>query len=114
MRYGPRDRDDLRPLYKQLAQKYRLLIYSGDADGCVPYVGTQEWTEQLGFEQIEAWRPWLAGTAANASKRDVTAGYVTTYSAGPQHNFTFLTIKGAGHVSDQWLSLSMPARALAR
>lgn len=50
-------------------------------------------------EQIEAWRPWLTGTPANASKRDVTGGYVTTYSAGPQHNFTFLTIKGAGHVS---------------
>lgn len=37
MKYGPRDRDDLRPLYKVLAQKYRLVIYSGDADGCVPY-----------------------------------------------------------------------------
>ena len=35
---GPRDRDDLRPLYKTLALKYRVAIYSGDVDGCVPYV----------------------------------------------------------------------------
>jgi hypothetical protein len=25
---------DLRPLYKRLAQKYRMLIYSGDVDAC--------------------------------------------------------------------------------
>ena len=30
MAYGPRDRGDLRPLYKELAQKYRVVIYSGD------------------------------------------------------------------------------------
>jgi len=98
MAYGPRDRADLRPLYKTLAQKYRLLIYSGDADGCVPFVGTEEWTSELGFEQIEAWRPWQSGTNENMTKRDVTAGYVTTYSAGEAHNFTFLTVKGAGHM----------------
>lgn len=28
----------------------------------------------------------------------VTAGYVTTYSAGADHNFSFVTIKGAGHM----------------
>lgn len=27
---------DLRPLYKSLAQKYRILIYSGSVDACVP------------------------------------------------------------------------------
>jgi hypothetical protein len=31
MAYGPRDKDDLRPLYKTLAQKYRVLIYSGNS-----------------------------------------------------------------------------------
>ena len=32
---------DLRPLYSSLIQKYQILIYSGEADGCVPYVGTE-------------------------------------------------------------------------
>ena len=31
---------DLRPLYKTLAEKYRLLIFSGDSDGCVPFTGS--------------------------------------------------------------------------
>ena len=90
MRYGPRDRADLRPLYKTLAEKYRVLIFSGDTDMCVPYIGTEEWTSELGFKQTEAWRPWLSGTndSPNAS---ITSGYVTNYDAG-SHNFTFLTV----------------------
>ena len=83
-------------------------IYSGDADGCVPYVGTEEWTRELGFQQLEAWRPWLSGTNHNETCQNcVTAGYVTTYSAGPSHNFTFLTIKGAGHSAFQHSSLML-------
>ena len=97
MRYGPRDRDDLRPLYAELAKQYRLVIYSGDVDGCVPYVGTEEWTSGLGFPVVEEWRGWNAGTNQNASAM-INAGYVTTYAAKPNHNFTFVTIKGAGHM----------------
>jgi len=108
MRYGPRDRDDLRPLYKTLAMKYRLLIYSGDADGCVPFVGTEEWTSGLGFKQTEAWRPWMAGTPQNASA-SITAGYVTNYATDAGHNFTFLTVKGAGHMVPEF----KPVPALA-
>ena len=33
---------NLLPLYSQLIQKYRVLIYSGDTDACVPYWGTEE------------------------------------------------------------------------
>jgi len=97
MRYGPRDRGDLRPLYAELAKQYRLVIYSGDVDGCVPYVGTEEWTSGLGFPVVEEWRGWMSGTNQNASAM-INAGYVTTYAAKPNHNFTFVTIKGAGHM----------------
>jgi len=44
---------NLLPLYKTLVQKYRVLIYSGDADACVPYYGTEEWTQGLGFPVTE-------------------------------------------------------------
>jgi hypothetical protein len=71
MRYGPRDRADLRPLYKTLAEKYRVLIYSGDVDACVPFVGTQEWTEGLGFAVTEAWRPWSAGASRRCGSAHV-------------------------------------------
>tara|TARA_B110000208_G_scaffold14306_1_gene17371 strand:+ start:82 stop:1770 length:1689 start_codon:yes stop_codon:yes gene_type:complete len=109
MAYGPRDRDDLRPLYKTLAQKYRVMIYSGDVDGCVPFVGTQEWTEGLGFPVVEAWRPWSSGTT-NDPKANITAGYVTRYTAGAKdHSFTFATVKGAGHMVPEF----KPVAALA-
>ena len=36
-------------------------------------------------------------SSSTAVQNCVTAGYVTTYSAGPSHNFTFLTIKGGRH-----------------
>jgi carboxypeptidase C (cathepsin A) len=82
---------NLLPLYKTLVQKYRVLIYSGDADACVPYYGTEEWTQGLGFPVTEDWRPWTSQFNSGFSG---TAGYVTKFT----NDFTFLTIKGAGHM----------------
>jgi len=107
MKYGPRDRADLRPLYKTLAAKYRLLIFSGDTDMCVPYIGTEEWTSELGFDQTEAWRPWFSGTNASPNA-SITSGYVTNYDAG-SHNFTFLTVKGAGHMVPEFKPVAAKA-----
>jgi hypothetical protein len=42
--------DDLRPVYKRLAMKYRMMIYSGDVDACVPYYASEDWTRELGFK----------------------------------------------------------------
>ena len=56
---GPMDvSGDLRPLYKKIIEKYRVLIYSGDIDACVPYYGTEEWIRDLGFEQEGTWSAW--------------------------------------------------------
>ncbi len=33
---------DLLPLYAKLIHNYRMLIYSGDVDGCIPYWGSEE------------------------------------------------------------------------
>ena len=88
---------DLRPLYAALARRYRLLIFSGDSDGCVPFTGSAEWTAGLGFPVVADWRPWSAplssaSTAGGASGR---VGYVTEY--GEAKGFAFATVNNAGH-----------------
>jgi hypothetical protein len=65
---------DVRPLYKQLIMKYRVMIYSGDTDACVPTVGTEEWTASLGLPVRREWAPWHGGTKNNATAHFVTAG----------------------------------------
>eukprot|EP00493_Phyllostaurus_siculus_P003763 UN03778 len=34
-------------LYPELAKKIRVMIYNGDADACVPYIGNEEWIGDL-------------------------------------------------------------------
>ncbi|KAK3416060.1 hypothetical protein EUGRSUZ_H01623 [Eucalyptus grandis] len=78
------------PYHKNLtSQGYRVLIYSGDHDMTVPFTGTQAWTRSLGYKIIDEWRPWMTD--------DQVAGYLQGYD----NNFTFLTIKGAGHMVPQ-------------
>mmetsp|Transcript_10166 Transcript_10166/g.16387 ORF Transcript_10166/g.16387 Transcript_10166/m.16387 type:complete len:504 (-) Transcript_10166:49-1560(-) len=89
-------------LFPFLAEKLRVLIYSGDADSCVPYVGTEQWTTGLAekgvLEQTSSWHPWHVGNNAN-SGRSIPAGYATTYKTKNSGNdFTFLTIRLAGHM----------------
>jgi len=85
-------------LYPSLIKAYKVLVYSGDVDACVPYNGSEEWTRNLGFPVSDAWRPWLVD--------EQVAGYVTVYNA---NSFTFLTVKGAGHMVPQY----QPEAALA-
>ena len=55
---------------------------------------------KLGMTSLETFRPWVVD--------QVPAGYVTTYKnpVGPA-NFTFITVKEAGHMVPQY----QPARA---
>ena len=85
---------DLRPLYKELAQKYRMLIYSGDVDACVPYWGTEEWTRELGFKVKTDWHPWMAEHLNRPGM--LRAGYAIEYDTPAQ--FQFITVQGAGHL----------------
>eukprot|EP01079_Euglenida_sp_SAG-EU17-18_P006487 gene6487-1156_t len=115
---------DLRPLYKELFQKHRMMIYSGDVDGCVPYFGSEAWTRGMGFEVVKDWHPWMANTtqqeACSRIIREecifvnmsvsvcvplgaVVAGYAIKYE-----HLDFVTVKGAGHMVPQY----KPARAL--
>ena len=104
-------------LYPDIVKKYRVVIYNGDVDACVPYNSNEDWTVALAAQQkwpvAEAWRPWLLD--------NIPAGYVTTYKlsdddtpaagggSSSNNNFTFITIKESGHMVPQY----QPARALA-
>ncbi|GMN26109.1 hypothetical protein TIFTF001_001184 [Ficus carica] len=80
------------PYHKNLtAHGFRVLIFSGDHDMCVPFTGSQAWTRSLGYKVVDEWRPWR-------SSADQVAGYVQEYS----NNLTFLTIKGAGHTVPEY------------
>ncbi|XP_073103502.1 serine carboxypeptidase-like 18 isoform X1 [Elaeis guineensis] len=69
---------------------YRALVYSGDHDLLVPFVGTQAWIRSLNFSIVDDWRPWSADGQV--------AGFTRTYS----NNLTFATVKGAGHTAPEY------------
>ncbi|XP_039155655.1 serine carboxypeptidase-like 20 [Eucalyptus grandis] len=84
------DTGSMIPYHKNLTSLgNRVLIYSGDHDTVVPFTGTQAWTRSLGYKIIDEWRPWMTD--------DQVAGYLQGYD----NNFTFLAIKGAGHMVAQ-------------
>ena len=88
-------------LYPQLIGKIRVLIYNGDADTVVPYLGNEEWTsgvaKQAGFEVAAASHPWF-----HASRPNRPAGSATAYKrpgadADESPSFNFVTFRLAGH-----------------
>lgn len=87
---------DLLPLYSTLIEKYPILIYSGDVDGCVPFVGTEKWTRDLGFPVVDDWHQWLSKPDETHSMHK--AGYAVTFD-----KFQFITINGAGHMVSRCL-----------
>ena len=80
----------LLPLYPKLISHMNVMIYSGDADPCVPWNGSYNWTRHLGMEETVAWRPWRTG----GDGRSWVGGFVTAWGS----NFSFVTVKHAGHM----------------
>ena len=87
-------------LYPSLVKKIRVLIYSGDIDACVPNLGSQMWTSALGkqgvLNVVAPWHPWFD----SEGETNFPLGYATNYEVPghPQNDFTFLTIRMAGHM----------------
>lgn len=81
---------NLLPDYPGFISKYRVLIYSGNVDACIPWVGTENWTTGLGMPVKEGWRPWNY----ESKHGTLVGGYVTLYD----NDFAFLTVKGSGHM----------------
>ena len=102
-------------LYPDLIRSgIRVLIYNGDADSCVPYIGNEEWTLGMVEEGIvterTAWHPWYAGAndsvpAGYATNYDVVVNATTADTSATSTNvketslpmFAFVTIRLAGH-----------------
>ncbi|PKI45095.1 hypothetical protein CRG98_034479 [Punica granatum] len=85
------DAGSMIPYHKNLTSlNYRVLIYSGDHDMCVPYTGSEAWTRSLGYKTSSAWRSWWSNNQV--------AGYLQEYD----NKLTFLTIKGAGHTVPEY------------
>jgi carboxypeptidase C (cathepsin A) len=89
--------ESLLPLYKDLVARHpdNIVIYSGDTDGCVPYVGTEEWTRNLGYNVTKDWHQWFA-------KPDDVHGLHKAGYAVQFDKFQFVTINGAGHMVPQY------------
>lgn len=90
-------------LYPELIKKLRLLIYNGDADPCVPYIGNEEWINGLEDKKLlkekKSWSPWFSST-----NQASPAGYITKYSVpGSDKDFAFATVRLAGHMVPQFM-----------
>ena len=97
--YTTTEANEPRDVYPTLLKALdRILIYSGQADGCVPFVDSEAWTSGMGVPVAKGgeWRPWYTSESQ-------VGGYVTYYEG----DFTFLTVTAAGHMVPQF----QPAKA---
>ncbi|KAH9755854.1 serine carboxypeptidase-like 18 [Citrus sinensis] len=69
---------------------YRSLIYSGDHDMLIPFLGTEAWIKSLNYSIVDDWRPWILHSQV--------AGYTRTYS----NQMTYATVKGGGHTAPEY------------
>ena len=77
-------------IYEALKGKIRMLHYSGDTDGAVPTVGTQNWINSMHWKVKDEWKQYLV--------EGQVAGYWESYEG----NLTFGTVHGAGHMAPQF------------
>ncbi|KMT19086.1 hypothetical protein BVRB_1g014840 [Beta vulgaris subsp. vulgaris] len=79
------------PYHLELSAKgFRSLIYSGDHDMIVPFLGTQAWIRSLNYSILDDWRKWMVDGQV--------AGFTRTYT----NKMTFATVKGAGHTAPEY------------
>lgn len=97
--------DSMIPIYQALRGRYRMLVYNGDTDGCVNFMGSQDCVAAVGsplLDEKDDWRAWHYTDAAGPQ----VAGFVTEY----RDNLAFLTVRGAGHSA---LASPLPLTLLA-
>lgn len=75
------------PLYQRFISEtdWRILIFSGDVDSAVPFLGTQRWVTCLKQPTVTTWNNWYFNTQV--------AGAYRVYDG-----ISLLSIKGCGHM----------------
>lgn len=74
------------PTYNKLIKAgVKILVFSGDVDGIVPFTGTRNWLGVLNRQVKEDQRPWYVDNQVG--------GYITEYDG-----LTFSTVRDAGHM----------------
>ena len=88
--------DERKAIYPDLIEKAKIqvVIFNGEADGCVPITDNQFWTRSMGYPVKTPWSAWSAADGT-------TGGYVTEYAPPGGGNFTFITVRAAGHMVAQ-------------
>jgi carboxypeptidase C (cathepsin A) len=86
-----------RDTYPALINNYRVVIYNGDWDACVPYTDNQAWTENMGFAVNKSWHAWLYTSESGATNQ--VAGYAVKYTTTGKAGtgFQFITVRGGRH-----------------
>lgn len=73
--------------FNLITRGFRALVYNGDHDLKIPFIGTLKWVKSLKFSVLEPWRSWHVDGQV--------AGYTMLFS----NNLTFATVKGGSHVA---------------
>lgn len=84
--------DERTLIYPTLTQQagIQVLIYNGEADLCVPHTDNEWWTRSMNYTVKAPWSAWSVPGAEGA--------YVGGYRIKYANNFTFATVRGAGHM----------------
>jgi len=87
-------RHDTPSLYETLAPQLKILVYSGDQDSCLPYLGTMSALSELDFvgDETDFVKWTLVDPISNTSQ---TVGVTKKYG----DNVSFYTVKGGGHMT---------------
>lgn len=90
--YNPDIPDERTEIYPTLTTKagYQVLVYNGEADLCVPYTDNEWWTRTMNYSVVAPWQSW----SVTGEEGPYVGGYVIQYA----NNFTFATVRGAGHM----------------
>jgi len=80
--------DSVVPFYQNWTsdKKLKILVYNGDADFIVNFIGSQNWLTNMGLKQLQPWSKW-------AGSDTQIGGYFVRYDG-----MSFATVKGAGHM----------------